>query len=162
MSGLTQRTSQLADQLQTVNQEVATTIQECTNEQWQQQTASETWPVAVVAHHIAMIQGNGARLMEMLAAGAETLPGFSAEDVEQMNAEHAQAFADVSKEDTLNDLQVNGGALARNIRKLNDEQLDRQAGTFAGYDMTVAQFIELAMIAHIQQHLGSIRETIAA
>jgi len=44
---------------------------------------------------------------------------------------------------------------------LDDAALDRTAVVFDGRPLTVAQVAEFALIAHIGEHLASIRATIA-
>lgn len=143
-----------------VNDEIMAAIEGCTDEQWQRVTASEQWPVGVVAHHTGAVQKAFARVLGALETGAP-VPQFSAEDVEASNARHAQEFAAVDKPETRAFVRTNGAALVDATSRLTDERLNQVAGTFGGYELTVAQLLEFAVIAHLNEHLASIRATIA-
>lgn len=140
--------------------EIIAAVEFCTDEQWQRVTNSEQWPVAVVAHHTCAVQQFFASVLGALDTGAP-LPEFSAEDVDRNNARHAAAFANVSWEETLRCLRKHSVALSEAARRLPAERLSAIAGTFAGFETSVAQMLEFAVLAHLGEHLASIRETIA-
>jgi hypothetical protein len=87
---------------------------------------------------------------------------LSAEFIDANNARHARQFANVGKQETLALLRENRAALARSIRNLDDAQLERTMVTFDGHGMSVADMVQGAMIGHTQEHLASIRATVAA
>lgn len=142
-----------------VNDEITTAIEGCTDEQWRRVTAAEQWPVGVVAHHTGAVQQVFAAVLEALETGAP-VPQFSAEDVDLNNAKHARDFAGVGKPETLTFLRTNGSALVKATRQLTEERLTKTAGSFGGFELTVAQLLEFAVIAHLNEHLGSILATI--
>jgi len=156
------RTAELADQFEAINAEFMAVVAACSDEQWRGVCPQDGRPVGVVAHHMASVQGG---LGGMLAAA--TSPGglalqISADDIEKMNADHAHDHAEVGQAETLEELRTTGDTFARLVRGLSDEDLERGVGLLAGFDMTVGQVIELAVIGHAAEHLGAIRGAVAA
>lgn len=160
-AALTTRAEQLAAGFETVNDEVIATVTGCTDDQWRQPSATDGRPVGVVAHHIAVVQGAFARMVETLAAGETFSPRSSMEEVHRSNALHARAHAAVGKPETLDALRTNGAAIAQRLRSLGDEHLDRTAGVFGGRELSVAQVVEWIVIGHAGEHLASMRAAIA-
>jgi uncharacterized damage-inducible protein DinB len=157
----TTQTEQLAIQFETLNGEVIELVQGCSDEQWRRTTIAEGWSVAVTAHHIAVVHAVFIRLVKRLARGETFSPAASIDDVHQANAQHARAFAEVGKQETLEALRTNGNALGQQLRSLNDEQLGSVAGVFGGNELTVEQVVQNIVIGHPQGHLASIRATLA-
>jgi hypothetical protein len=78
------------------------------------------------------------------------------EMIDQGNAQHAQQFANVTKEETLAALQQNAPGAVAMVRGLSDEQLDRSA-EFVGRRWTTEEAIQTILIGHIAGHTESIR-----
>jgi hypothetical protein len=154
------RAKELAAQFETVNDAIIDTVSGCTAEQWQRLTASETWPVGVVAHHVSQVQGFFAGVLAGLSAGETSPVALRSEDIDENNARHARDFVDVGQPETLAALRENGAALSRQIRGLDDDLLARGAFALDGQELTAAQVIELGVIGHFQEHMKSIRQTI--
>ncbi|HET8630214.1 MAG TPA: DinB family protein [Thermomicrobiales bacterium] len=150
----------LAAEFEAVNDALIATVERCTDEEWRRPSAEEGWPVGVVAHHIASVHHDFIGLVGALAAGKTRSPGSSMADVDESNARHARDFAAVGKAETLAALRENAAALARLLRGLTDEQLERTAGVFGGHDLSVAQVLEWIVIGHAREHLASIRATL--
>ncbi len=157
----TTRIEQLVARFDAVNAGVIAAVTSCSDEQWRRACAAEGWPVAVVAHHIAVVHDEFLPLVRALAGGETFSPDSSMDDVDRINAGHAREFADVGKPETLDALRVNGAALAQLLRTVPDDGLDRIAGTYGGRDMTVAQAVEWIVIGHAQSHLASLRAALA-
>lgn len=159
--GTLSRAQQLATEFETVNDGILDTVANATPEQWQRVTESERWPAGVVAHHVAEVQ----RFFTGLIAGLADIDAAPVElrgaDVDANNARHAAEFANVGKTATLDALRANGTALAERIRGLDEDQLARVALVFDGQELTTEQVVVLAMIAHFQEHLGSLRQALA-
>jgi uncharacterized damage-inducible protein DinB len=159
--GTMSRAQQLAAELTTVNDEILAAVANATPEQWQRVTESEHWPAAVVAHHTAQVErfftGVIAGVADDNAAPAE----FGSADVEANNARHAAEFANVDRAETLAALRANGAALAERIRDLDDDQLTRVAVVFDGQELTAEQIFAMGVIAHLQEHLASLRQAFA-
>ena len=158
----TSRGEQFAGQLEAVNERVIATVEGCTDEQWGRPTAAEGWPVGVVVHHISEVQRFFAGVLGALAAGDVPPATLSSAFVEENNARHARDFASVGKEETLALLQTTGPGLVGLLRGLTDEEFDRTAVEFDGQPLSVAQVAEFALAAHLDEHLASIRATLAA
>jgi uncharacterized damage-inducible protein DinB len=155
------QTEQYATQFEALNDEIIAVVMECSDEQWRQTTASEGWSVAVVSHHIGVVHADFIPLVERLASGATFSPSASMDDVHRTNAQHAHDFADVGRQAALDALRTNGTALAQQLRSLDDAQLDTVAGVFGGNELSVAQVVQLIVLGHPQEHLASIRATLA-
>jgi hypothetical protein len=81
-------------------------------------------------------------------------------DFKQINARHANEYADTTKAQVLTILHDSGDQIAKNLRSIPDEKLDIAQELPSG-KMTVQQRIERVLIGHIQGHQGSIEATIA-
>ncbi|HEU5330023.1 MAG TPA: DinB family protein, partial [Thermomicrobiales bacterium] len=156
----TTRTEQFAAQFTAVNDDAIAAVTGCTDEQWRLPCVDEGRSVGVVAHHIATVHRDFTGLLTALAAGETRSPGSSMADVDESNARHARDFATVGQAETLDLLRTNGAAVVALLDRLDDEQLDRIAGTFGGNKLTVAQVVEWIVIGHAREHLASIRATI--
>jgi hypothetical protein len=152
---------QLAAGLEAVNERVLAAVEGCTDEQWRRPTAAEGWPVGVVAHHIAEVQQALGGVFGALATGEFQAATMSSAGVEQNNTRHARDHAAVGKAETLELLRTTGPEVGRLLRGLDDEQFHRVAMVFDGTEMTVAQVVEFALVGHFEQHLESIRATLA-
>lgn len=159
---MSNRIEEYARQFEAVNDETIVFVKECTDEQWRQPTASEGWSVGVVAHHAAEVNRAFVEILERIAAGDSYSPSISTEELDRQNAQHARDFANVGKQDVLALLHSNGSALARAIRSLSEDQLERVAGIFGDIELTVAQVIEWVVIGHPTEHLNSIRATLGS
>lgn len=157
----TTRVEQLTEQLEAVSNDLIATIEDCTDEQLRRTTEREQWPVAVVAHHLAMTYGSLAEILAGLAADETFRLELSANQLDEGNAQHAREYANVGKQETLERLRANRPTFLQQLRNLDDQQLNHTAGIVGGNELTVLQMIEGAGIYHTADHLQSIRETIA-
>jgi uncharacterized damage-inducible protein DinB len=160
MSNATQA-AQFATLFEAVSDELIATVADCSDEQLRRTTASEEWPVAVVAHHLATVYRFFNGVLAGLAAEEMSPMAFGTEDVNRNNAQHARDFAAVGRPEALDALRTSRATLAQTLRSLGDEQFDRTAVVFEGNDLSAAQMVQFAIIAHTQEHLASIRATVA-
>jgi len=161
MAGITTRAGELAAQLEEVNSKIVSTVTDATGAQWRQQSPSEGWSVGVLAHHCAQVQGFFAGVMAG-SEGREPSPTtLTSQVIEENNARHARDFADVGKSETLDALRVHGAAAVRHVSSLTDERLDQAAVVFDGQELNWSQVVEGALIGHLNEHLASMRATIA-
>ena len=160
--GTMTQAQQLDAQVEAVNGAIVDVVASATPEQWLKVTGSENWTVGVVAHHVAEVQRFFAGALARLSGDEARPPALRGVEVDANNARHAAEFAGVSKTETLNALSENGAALAEQVRGLNEEQFARVAVVFDGQDMTAEQIVAFGVIAHFQQHLESLRQTLAA
>jgi hypothetical protein len=156
------RTGQLGSQFRALNDSVIDALENCTEEQWQRTSAAENWTVAALAHHIASVNTGFAGMVERLAAGDTYTPNTSMDEIHQENARHASQFADVEKTLVLDELRSGGSAVVAALGKLNDEDLERDAGIFGGNPLTVGQVFEYIVIGHTAEHFGSMEATLNA
>ena len=161
MSATTTRGEEYAARFEAVNDEVIALVTSCTEEQWRLKCVDEERSAAVVAHHIAEVNGAFAGMVARLAAGETYTPKVSWEVIHETNAKHAREHADVGQTEVLELLRTNGAAIAQQLRGLADEGYDRIAGTFGDNELTVGQVTEFVVIGHTAEHLGSIRATVA-
>ena len=142
------------------NDELIAAIQRCTPEQWRASCSDTGWSVAVQAHHVADNHAHLARMFQQIAQGA-SLPPMTTEMLDEVNARHAEAFANVSLSETIVLLRDNGAFAAQTYRSLTDEQLARTASLLAGGPpSTVAGLISYLAIGEIERHGAAIREVI--
>ncbi|TAK64056.1 MAG: DinB family protein [Dehalococcoidia bacterium] len=157
----TTKIEQLVARFAAVNDEAIALVEARTDAQWRATAAAEGWSAAVVAHHIAVVHDEFMPLVRAFAGGETFSPGSSMSDVDRINAEHARDFADVSQPETIEALRTNGAALAELLLAITDDGLGRTAGAYGGREMTVAQVVEWIIIGHAQEHLASLRATVA-
>jgi uncharacterized damage-inducible protein DinB len=150
----------LAQQLEAVNNELIGTVEGLSDAQWRATCAPEGWTVGVTAHHLASSHEPVAGLVMAVATGQQ-LPGITPEMIDAGNAQHAQQFANVGKQETLDLLRSAGPKAVGMVRGLSDEQLQRSAQLFPGTQFTAAQIAENILVGHPRQHLQSIRDAIA-
>jgi hypothetical protein len=125
---------------------------------WQTVIPEEGRTVGVLVHHVASVYPLEVDLAQAVAAG-NAVAGVTWDAVAQMNAQHAQENAGVSKQDTLTLLQQNSGAAATRVRALTDAQLDGAAAVSLNADAPLtAQFlIEDHALRHSFHHLATIK-----
>ena len=96
MARTTTRAGELAARLEAVNDDIITLVTGANDEQWRRQSTSEGWPVGVLAHHTALVQHFFTGVIEKLAATEPSATTLVSQDIDQINARHAQEFADLS------------------------------------------------------------------
>lgn len=155
------RAGALAEQFAAANGELIAAVAGCAAAEWRRPCEGEGRTIGVTAHHVAMGHAGFAQLLGALVAG-QVVPTISPEGLHEMNARHARDHADIGQAETLDALRRNGEDLARAVRGLSDEQLGLATPVFGGREMSVGQIIELVVIGHPRQHLGSIRAALGA
>jgi hypothetical protein len=160
---MSQRAHELATAFERTNDELIAAIERCSDEQLRAVCDGEGWPAVVTAHHLALSYQAIAGLACNIANG-QPLPPLTFEMLDQMNAEHAKAYADVSREETLAVMRREGAAAAASVRALSDEQLDRSAALefVGGQTWSAADMIENGLIGHVKDHGGSIKTALGA
>ncbi|CAN5505813.1 hypothetical protein BH09CHL1_BH09CHL1_32670 [soil metagenome] len=152
----------LADRYQALFDDVLATVNSATDEQWSSVTDEEQWTLGVVAHHLAMAQGVFVSIMEVIASGQGELPSPTMDQIHAGNAQHAHDYANVSKAETLELVNTNTPRAIQLIKSLREDQLDKFAVEFAGYEMNVGAVVELVGIGHATGHLESLKTTLAS
>ena len=159
---MTDRIEQLKAQFESLNADVITMTEGCTDEQWLTPSTAESWTVAALAHHVAIVNTGFAGMVERLAAGDTYTPNISMDKIHDENATHAREFASVGKAEVLDELRSGGSAVVAALENLIDEDLDRHAGVFGGNPLTVGQVFEYVVIGHTAEHCGSMKATLGA
>jgi hypothetical protein len=152
----------LARQFETKAQEATAVLEKLTDADWKKVTDAEKWTVGVTAHHVAGSHEPIAGIIKTVAAG-QSLPNFTMDMLNEMNAKHAKDFAGCTKAETLALHKQGTAAAAAVVRGLSDEQLAKSGTVLAGMPpMTTEQVITGILINHINDHFGSIRKTVGA
>jgi len=150
----------LASQFEAKVMEATRLLEKLSDAEWKQTTATEKWTVAATAHHIASSYEPITRIIKTIAAG-QTLPHFTRQMLDEMNAQHAKEFAACTKPETIA-LHTEGvAAAAAAVRGLSDAELAKSGTVFAGMPaMSAEDMVKGALLGHIDEHCGSIRKTV--
>lgn len=160
---MSERAKALAERYEQANGELIAMVEQSSDEGWRRQCRGETWPVAVTAHHVGASTGFVANFVQLMADGRE-LPPITTEMLDRGNAQHAEQYANCSKEETAELLRRDGQQAASTVRGLSDEQLDRTSpmSFMDGAPWSTQQFIENVLIGHVQTHSQSIKEAVGS
>jgi len=155
---MSDRAKSLAARFEQHNQRLMSAAEGCTEEEWRTTADDDKRAVGTVAHHLASSYSVQCDLIEGIACG-ETVPAVTWDMVHEMNAEHAEEHAIPSQDETVDLLLENGRTLTRLIVGLDDEQLQQTADLpfLDEAPVTTKQFVEQAIIEHIEQHLNSMQ-----
>jgi hypothetical protein len=156
------RAEALAKQYEAKVQEATGVIEKLSDADWKKVTAAEQWPVGVTAHHVAGSHEPIAEIIKTVASG-QSIPNFTMDMLNEMNAKHAKDFAACTKAETLALHKKGASAAASVVRGLSDEQLAKSGTVLAGMPaMSAEQIVTGILINHIDDHFGSIRKTVGA
>jgi hypothetical protein len=160
------RSGSLADQFETALANFSGVLESLSSEQWRMRGRNtpgmrindedEARPLGVIAHHVAV----NLKVIMGRIQGAMNQQATAPLDFKQVNARHANEYADTTKAEVLSLLRDSGHQIAIDLRSIPDEKLDIAQELPSG-KMTVEQRIERVLIGHIQSHQGSIEATIA-
>jgi hypothetical protein len=117
--------------------------------------------VGVLVNHVALLYPVEVDLARTIASG-KAVTDLTWAAVAELNANHAQEHAGVTKAAALELLRRNSREAAAAVRTFTDEQLDQAAPLSLSYGAPVtAQFvIEDHALRHSWHHLASIRKTL--
>ena len=150
----------LAKQFEAKVQEATAVFEKLSDADWKKVTSAEKWPVGVTAHHVASSHQGIGGIMKSLAEGKGG-PNIPMEGLHQMNAQHAKDFANCTKPETLELHKKNAAAAASLLRGLDDAAFDKSGSVFTGAPAMSAGQMAGILCSHIDEHLGSIKKTIA-
>ena len=156
---MSERAQTLTREFEQAHEQVVQTVERCPDQQWQA-NCREGWTVAATADHIAEGYDFCKQMTQMMANG-DPLPAIPMNALHEGNRQHAEQYANCSKQETLDALRSRAEQLAGFLRGLSDEQLQRR-GQFFGMDMTTEQFIQNIAIGHPREHLQSIQGALSA
>jgi len=127
---------------------------------WKKVTAAEKWSVGVTAHHVAASHEVVSGLIKTVAAG-QSVPNLTLDMLHAMNAKHAQGHAGCTRSETIAMHTKGAAAAAAVVRALSDAQLANSGTVLTGAPpMTAEQVITDVLIHHMDDHFGSIRNTV--
>ncbi|MDP9238579.1 MAG: maleylpyruvate isomerase N-terminal domain-containing protein [Chloroflexota bacterium] len=150
------KTEALAAKFEQACKDFESKIRGLSDADWQAKTPEEGWTVAATAHHAAGSTGPISMIANSAATGSP-MPPITADGLNQMNADHAKQYANVSREDTLALLSETTEPAADLVRGFSDEQLTGKAKLpLNGMELTAEQIIENVLIGHITTHAASI------
>ena len=154
------KTEAFAKQYEAKVHETTAQIEKFSDADWKKTTAAEKWTVGVTAHHVAGAHEPIANIVKMLADG-QSVPNFTAQMLDELNAKHATEHAGCTKAETLALHKQGAAKAAAVLRSLSDEQLGNRGTVFMGAPpMSAEEFVTGALIGHMDEHFGSIRKTI--
>jgi len=150
----------LAREFEAKVQAALATLERLGDADWSKVTEAEQWSVGVTAHHFAGVLEPITDLVRAVSAARS--PGTLRSDmVDRINAQHAQEHARCTKAETVELLRRGAAVAAGVIRGLSPEQLGQKGSVLADAPpMSAEELIRAALLAHIDQHFGSIRKTV--
>ncbi len=139
-------------------QALAAFAESLSDAEWQTVVTTDARTVGTLLHHVATVYSGEVDLAREVASG-KPITGLTWDMVADLNAQHAQAHATVSKPETLELLRQNSRMAADRVRQFTDEELDRAAPVSLNGDAPLtAQFlIEDHALRHSFHHLANIR-----
>ena len=155
------RTNALADRLERGARKLANLASALTTAEWESPLPRDGRKIGVVVHHVASVYPIEIQLAQTIASG-KPVEGVTGEDIDIMNAGHAEENDAVTKEETIDLLRRNSAAAAAAIRALTDDQLDNAAPASLYSDAPVtAQFVlEDHAVRHSYHHRARIERTL--
>ena len=161
MKGSSKMANILADRILAGADKLAEFAKELTQEQWDTPVLGDGRSIGVVVHHVAYLYPVEVELSTVLASG-NPITEVTKKGVDEMNATHAQDFANVTKEEALELLNKNSRMAADAIRGFTDEQLQNGStiSLNANAPLTAQFFIEDHPVRHSFHHLERIRASL--
>jgi hypothetical protein len=156
---MSDRANTFADRIEQGAESLAVHIESFSEAEWNTIVPNEKRSVGTLAHHVASMYQAEVELTLQLAVG-DPIKGLTFDDIDEINANHAQEHAQVEKVETLKFLRESSRAAADRIRELTDVELDTAAAVSLNADapLTTQFFIEDHPLRHSFQHLDSIRK----
>ena len=159
---MSQRTEALAAALEEGARALAAFANTLSDEEWQMRLPHDGRKIGVIVHHVAIVYPLE---LEFARSVAKRDPAsIRAQDVDDMNAAHAQHNDAVTKEETLSLLAINSAAAADKIRAFSDEELDTAVPVLLyGNAVLTCQFIlEDHAVRHSYHHLARLQAALKA
>ena len=155
---MNKRTKALADRLELGALALANLAAVLTETEWQLRLPGDGRKIGVIVHHVASLYPLEIKLAQSIAEG-KPVTDVTWEKVNEMTAEHAKKFDDVTKAAAMELLRRNSAAAAAAIRELADEDLDEAVpvSLYADAPLTCQFFLEDHPVRHSYHHLAHIR-----
>ncbi|MCO4818691.1 MAG: DinB family protein [Bacteroidetes bacterium] len=161
MSNLNTRANALAERLITGANTLATFAEGLSDSEWNKPVVGDGRTIGVVVHHVANVYPLEIELAQVLASG-NSITEATVDVVNEMNAQHAEEFAQVNKQETLALLRKNSKVAADSVRSFTDAELDQsgKVSLNANAPLTAQFFIEDHALRHSYHHYEKILQTI--
>ena len=85
-----QKSKEVAGRFSTLNNDLISFVENCSDEDWKKVCPGEDWTIGVVVRHTAGAHYGLTDLAKLLAAG-EPLPEISMDTIDELNAQHISA-----------------------------------------------------------------------
>ena len=153
MSG---RSKKLADRLNSLNEEVISFVENCTDDDWSR-IGAEGWPLGVTARHIGANHYPAVSAVRMILSG-EKLPERTMEQITENANRHAREHAACAKSEVLDVLRTQGRKLVEFAAGLEDSELDKTGYLPAlGSNITVEKYIDIVVLQSGREHFENIK-----
>ena len=152
------RIDQLIDDFEKLNAELTETIQNCDETAWQTIVPDEERPACVMFHHIVAAYPFALGVaLEMTQK--QTYPPVTMEQIHQINADHADNYASVTKEDVLRLQTDNVSRAVTQLRLIRDEQLDLEGPLemLNGRVLKLNDVLNYLLVGHGREHLAAVQ-----
>jgi hypothetical protein len=148
----------LADRVAQAHRELIALVETLSEIEWRTICPNEGRTVGVLVHHVASVLPGELGMIQAVASG-QPVTGVTPELLDQMNAQHAEDYANCSREETLELLRGNSALVVDAIRELSDADLNQAALVSLHWNapLTAQYLIEDHPLGHAYQHLASIR-----
>ena len=158
---MTERGDHCADAILARVADLERTLAPLDVEQWRRPCEGEGWPLGLVASHIGLGLDRQAGWIEEHARSGQPFE-FSWGETHLLNAENARRRGLLSKMSALRFVRDRAERLVSLARSLTDEQLDAVVYTYEGKGRSAEWVITVLAARHIDEHLRSIRDALAA
>jgi hypothetical protein len=161
MTNSSTRANALAERLLLGANTLATFAEGLSDSEWRKPVLGDGRTIGVVIHHVAYVYPLEIELAKVLASG-KPITEATMDGINQMNAEHAQEFANVNKQEAIALLRQNSKIAADSVRTFTDAELDQSATVSlnANAPLTAQFFIEDHALRHSFHHFNAIKKTI--
>jgi hypothetical protein len=158
---MSKRSNALAERLEQGAQALADFASGLTEAEWQMRLPKDGRKIGVIVNHVASVYPVEVLLALTIAEG-KPITGVTADNVDEMNAEHAKKNDAVTKVETLELLRRNSAAAAIAIRELGDDDLDRAAlaSLYSDAPVTCQFVLEDHAVRHSYHHLARLRRAV--
>jgi hypothetical protein len=156
-----QRAQALAERLEQGARALIAFASGLTDAEWRTRTPKDGRTIGVIVHHVASVYPVEIQLAQTLADG-KPVTGVTPDDINAMNASHAEENAGVTKEAAIDLLRQNSADAAAAIRTLSDEQLAKAApvSLYADAPLTCQFVLEDHAVRHSYHHLARLRRAL--
>lgn len=159
---MSRRAESLANRIEEGAAALAAFLEGLSEAEWRTPvSATDRRSVGVIVHHVASVYPIEVNLAKAIASG-KAVSDVTWEVVAELNAEHAQEQAGVTKAAALELLRRNSRDASVTVRAFEDDELDQAAPFSLSYGAPVtAQFvIEDHALRHSWHHLAGIRKAL--